>query len=95
MTDVTIRIYFRDSDGKLEDGKLDHGVEDFGGTIPVAGDVILEPGVLAGLDRALPENRRMWSVVRRVFNPRDNGGSFIALVVEERRVTEDELDLLP
>jgi hypothetical protein len=95
MTDMTIRIYFRSADGSVEDGQQDYGLEDFGGIMPAAGDLILDPGVQVGRDRHEPENRRMWSVVQRVFNPRDNGGGYIALVVEERAIGDSERSLLP
>ena len=95
MVDTTIRIYYRSASGKMEDSQQEHGLEDFGGVMPAAGDLILAPGVLAGRDRNLPENRRMWSVVQRVFNPRDNDGKYIALVVEDRGVLTGEVELLP
>jgi len=95
MNDVTIRIYFRSADGKVEDGQQDYGLGDFGGIMPAAGDLILDPCVPMKQDRHAPENRRMWSVVQRVFNPRDNAGGYIALVVEDRAVAETETDLLP
>lgn len=95
MSDTTIRIYFQKSDGTLEDGKQDYGIEDFGGVIPTAGDLILVPGVNSSLDRQLPQNRRFWSVVRRVFNPRDNGGKYVALIVQTRTIERTEEELLP
>ena len=95
MTEVTIRIYFSDPNGKVEDGKQDFALSDFGGIVPAAGDVILDPGVRTGRERHDPESRRMWSVVRRVFNPRDNEGDYIALLVEDRRVMDGEQELLP
>lgn len=81
--DVTIRIYFRHADGMVEDGSIDFAPEQFGGTIPAIGDTILSPGVLQGLDREQPENREVWKVVERVFNPRDLK-NYVVLVVEER-----------
>lgn len=57
--------------------------------MPAVGDLILDPGVLSCLDRRDRKNRRMWTVVQRVFNPRDNA-DYIALVVQERQPTEAE-----
>ncbi|HMM73937.1 MAG TPA: hypothetical protein PKC22_17220, partial [Rhodocyclaceae bacterium] len=58
------------------------------------GDRILNPGVRQGLDRYSPANREIWTVVGRMFNPRDNE-DYIALIVEERAPTPDEYSLLP
>jgi hypothetical protein len=84
--DVTIRIYFRKPDGRIEDGSQDFALEDFAGVLPAIGDTILDPGVVQGLDRHQPENRDVWKVVDRVFNPRGLS-KYVALVVEERRGT--------
>ena len=86
MTAPTIRIYFRDDIGWIEDGELDMELEDFGGFLPNVGDTILKPFVIAGLDRHVPENREVWTVVQRVFNPRDLK-DYVALVVEYRPAT--------
>lgn len=83
MVDVHIRIYFRATDGTLVDSQQEFGVESFAGVIPAIGDMIVDPGVLQGLNRHEPTNRRVWDVVGRVFNPRDMA-DYIALVVEER-----------
>jgi len=83
MVDVHIRIYFRATDGTLEDSQQEFGVESFAGVIPAIGDMIVDPGVLQGLNRHEPTNRSVWDVVGRVFNPRDMA-DYIALVVEER-----------
>ena len=94
MKDVTIRIYFRSSDGKVEDAQHDCELSNFGGVLPAVGDRILNPGVLQGRDRYDPGNREIWTVVGRMFNPRDNE-DYIALIVEERAPTPDEYSLLP
>jgi len=83
MVDVHIRIYFREPDGTLEDSQQEFGIESFAGVIPAIGDMIVDPGVLQGLNRHDPKNRRVWDVVGRVFNPRDMA-DYVALVVEER-----------
>lgn len=91
--DVTIRIHYRLADGSIEDAVQDYGLEHFGGILPSIGDVILEPGVAAGLDRRAPENRTIWTVVGRGFNPRDNH-DYVALVVETRTGTAKDAWLI-
>jgi hypothetical protein len=80
---TTIRIYERYPDGRIEDRQLDMSLEDFAGQCPAAGDIIVEAGVPQHLDRSDPANRLLWSVVGRVFNPRDLP-DYIVLIVEER-----------
>lgn len=89
MAEVTIRIYYRHENGKVEDGQQDYSLSDFANVLPAIGDTILDPGVLVGLDRRLPENRDVWKVVDRVFNPRDLA-DYVVLVVEERKGSEDD-----
>lgn len=78
-----IRILYRDPSGAIVDGQMDFGLESFAGQVPILGDTILYPGVLQGLDRREPQNRQIWTVVGRVFNPRDHE-DMIALIVETR-----------
>lgn len=78
-----IRILHRDLSGKVFDGSVDFGLEDFAGQVPGIGDMILNPGVPVGTDRHDPRNREIWTVVGRVFNPRDNG-EYVSLIVESR-----------
>jgi hypothetical protein len=94
MADIFVRLYFQDHHGKLEDAEADYDLSLFGGVLPAAGDLILDPGVMSGLDRTEARNRRIWTVVRRVFNPRDLE-SYVALVVEERTPSENEQSLIP
>lgn len=89
MGNVTIRIHFRSADETIEDGLLDFGLSDFGGILPAVGDRILNPGVLQGRDRYDPLNREIWTVIGRVFNPRDEA-EYIALVVDMRPPRPDE-----
>lgn len=94
MTDeLTIRLHYVESDGTIRDAQMDYGIESFAGVLPSIGDEILDPGVLQGKDRRDPENRTIWKVVRRIFNPRDLD-SYVALVVEERVPTHKETDLV-
>jgi hypothetical protein len=80
---MNIRILHRGPDGTISDGSHDFDPEHFGGLVPTIGDTILNPGVLQGEDRRLPQNREVWTVVGRVFNPRDNE-DYVALIVESR-----------
>jgi hypothetical protein len=83
MAQTSVRLYYRQSDGTLEDAQQEFDLSSFAGVLPAAGDLILDSGVLQGLDRSDPANRRLWCVVGRVFNPRDLE-DYVALVVEER-----------
>ena len=80
---TTIRILHRQPDGQIHDGKIDFSPDNFAGSIPAIGDTILNPGVLQGQDRQMPQNRQIWTVVGRVFNPRDNE-DYVSLIVESR-----------
>ncbi len=80
---TSIRILDREPDGKIFDGGVDFGPENFAGQVPAVGDTILNPGILQGQDRNLPQNRHRWTVVGRVFNPRDNE-DYVSLIVESR-----------
>lgn len=84
MSDINIRIYVRDESGALHDAEETYEVSSFAGQVPVVGDVILEPGVPAGLNRELAVNRKIWTVVGRIFNPRDLE-NYVALIVEQRK----------
>ena len=83
LAGISIRIYTREKDGTLVDYEQDFDVETFAGQVPMIGDMIVNPGVLQGVDRHDPSNREFWTVVGRVFNPRDLN-DYVALVVEER-----------
>jgi hypothetical protein len=94
MAQATVRLYHRQSDGKLVDAVHDMDISDFAGFLPSVGDLILQPGVPSHVDRYEPKNRNFWVVVQRVFNPRDND-DYVALIVEDRKPTPNEYDLLP
>lgn len=80
---TSLRILHRDPAGKIFDGQVEFGCETFAGQVPAIGDMIVDPGVVQGRDRTLPQNRQVWTVVGRVFNPRDNEDT-VALIVESR-----------
>ncbi|MGD9836291.1 MAG: hypothetical protein AB7F72_01770 [Afipia sp.] len=89
-----VRLHYRDKDGTIRDAQADYELSAFGGFLPATGDLILDAGVASGLDRTDAKNRRMWTVVQRVFNPRDNEDC-VVLVVEERQPLASEIELLP
>tara|TARA_R110001606_G_scaffold233942_1_gene381577 strand:+ start:72993 stop:73268 length:276 start_codon:yes stop_codon:yes gene_type:complete len=80
---IHIRVLFRNPQGTIVDGGIDFDLTSFAGQVPLIGDMILDPGVPQGLDRNLPQNRQVWTVVGRVFNPRDTEDC-VALIVETR-----------
>jgi len=86
---TTIRILHRVDAGKVIDGSQDFGLEDFAGQVPMIGDMILDPGVPVGKKRDDPRNREIWTVVGRVFNPRDNA-DYVSLIVDSRDGTLDD-----
>lgn len=86
--DTTVRLYKQTADG-WDDWQQDYGLEDFAGFLPNVGDMILEPGVLQGLDRHDPNNRKMLTVKQRIFNPRDLK-NYVVLVVEEHTPADRE-----
>jgi hypothetical protein len=89
-----LRIVLLTDDGVLEDIGKEFDVFDLGGEVPNAGDWILQRGVSAGRDRSLPENRKVWEVVRRIFQAKGHGGEYIVLVVRERQVTAGEAAII-
>jgi hypothetical protein len=93
MAEISVRIYYREPDGRLVDGEQDFDLSSFAGILPSIGDWIIEPGVPQGSDRREPSNRIIWTVVGRVFNPRDLE-DYVALIVEERRPQEIECSVV-
>ena len=86
---TSIRILHRDPVGNISDGQQEYDLAQFAGQFPSIGDMILNPGALQGLDRHDPRNREIWTVVGRVFNPRDREDT-VALIVETRDGTIDD-----
>ncbi len=87
---TAIRILHRAPNGTVSDGGITYGIEQFAGQVPMIGDTILDPGAPSGKDRNDPRNRTIWTVVARVFNPRDSGGT-VSIIVKSRKGTlEDE-----
>lgn len=79
---ITVRLHMDNGEGGIVDYSQDFDLSDFAGFLPAPGDLFLDPGCLQGLDRHQPENRRMYRVLQRVFNPRDLP-NYVVLVVEE------------
>ncbi|CAA7622290.1 hypothetical protein [Magnetospirillum sp. SS-4] len=69
----------------------DCSVEDFGGAVPVVGDLIVIPGVRAGLDR---QNREVAEVVRRYLIPGADGSNRVGLIVTLRSGKQGEINIL-
>ncbi len=80
--------------GQIVDLVEEYDVDELGGTIPVVGDLMVSPGVVAGLDRRKPENRTIHEVVSRYFLPGAHSDSrYIAIVVKERPALESESNI--
>lgn len=83
---TAIRILEKNADNSITDLSIEFPCSNFAGQIPAIGDMILDPGVVSGKDRSMPENRAIWTVVGRIFNPRDNE-DYVCLVVSSRAGT--------
>ena len=84
-----IRVLHRDETGKVSDFGNDYGPDNFAGQVPAIGDMILNPGVPSGKGRHDPRNREIWTVIGRVFNPRDSK-KYVSLIVESRAGSLDD-----
>lgn len=98
-----VRLYGREPEGNLYDLRDEYDLEDFANTLPMVGDCIVDPGVAGALDRRVAANRRVLQVVARYFqplahrdvmNPKDDDFCYVALVVDIRRGTQEEQDLV-
>lgn len=94
MTNLNVRIYEQAPDGVWHDREQDYDLDDFAGVLPAIGDMILEPGVPQGLDRYDPSNRKLFTVVQRIFNPRDLP-NYVALVVSVATPDKQQASLVP
>ena len=94
---TVIRLYDDCENGRpFEDREEEYDLDDFGGVTPAVGDRIVSPWVMKGLDRRDPNNREVFEVVRRYFQPMDASGTdriYIFLVVRSQRATSDESDI--
>ncbi len=94
MPDITIGLHIRYEDGTIGDAEHAYSLADFAGVLPMIGDEILDPGVAAGQDRSLPENREFLTIVGRVFNALDRR-NYVALICEGRVGTGEDETLVP
>jgi hypothetical protein len=95
MPKTLIALFFKGRDGTYE--KVDdYDLEDLGGTVPMIGDLIVDPGVVQGRDRTDPANRDVHEVTARYFYPRttDSASVLVGLLVTTRQGREEEINLL-
>jgi len=92
---TTVIYLFTEQNGVFErlDGQ-EYELSELGGQLPDVGDLIVDPGVLEGQDRRNPENRSVYEVKARYFQPRVSGNVFITMLVEERRGRRGEEEIL-
>ena len=93
MAGTLIRL-FTLIDGVFTPIEEDYSTGDFGGTVPVVGDLIVISGVRAGLDRQNPANREIAEVVRRYLLPGTDAGNLVGLIVTLRSGKQSEINIL-
>ena len=95
MTEIAFRLYTRNEHGELEDMRHEFNLSDFGGIAPVLGDLIVDPGVIGGMDRLRYDNRTVYRVKERYFLPGKGSPDivWIVLVVEDRCGDREESSL--
>lgn len=105
MPEQMIRVYKVDERGHLYDARETIDIEDFCGTVPRVGDMIVSPAMTNVNESDEPHKRdlhwenRIVQVVKAVyFRPDKRGGSesdaWAVLVVKDRQMTEAEWALL-
>jgi hypothetical protein len=91
--DEAIHLFFEDEDGRLRHSEEYFELKsDFGGRMPMIGDLILYPGVSTTGDRAdaaSPDKRTFYEVTRRIFAPSAVRG-WTGLVVRSRQGRTEE-----
>ena len=106
-SELLIRLYKRDDEGKLYNGKEDFDVADFCGVIPRVGDFIVSRWLrnTRSAEHAR-EVAQLWEhrtvhVVEAVYfrpdkrsDPEGKDDSWVVLVVRDRQMTEEEWALL-
>ncbi len=82
-----VRLYSARADGRLEDNQLEIDLAEFAGVCPAPGDRIMatpvDPDGSGG---------SVWEVTGRYFQPRGMG-DYVALIVAERPLRREEIDL--
>ncbi|MGR0185500.1 hypothetical protein [Azospirillum aestuarii] len=91
---LLIGVFFDEGD-RYEYARQSYEIEDIG-IVPAVGDMIVDPGVMQGLDRGEPDNRTVYEVKSRYFLPAGADGSppKISLVVKKRKGQDKEIDVL-
>ncbi|MFC5358109.1 hypothetical protein [Azospirillum himalayense] len=86
---------FVDEGDRYEYARKSYEIKDIG-VVPAVGDIIVEPGVMQGLNREEPTNRLVYEVQSRYFLPAEADGSppKICLVVKERKGRDKEINVL-
>jgi hypothetical protein len=87
-----IRVHQLNEDGSVDGSHLEFNMHDFGGHLPLLGDLVVRPHH-AG-DPADP--RRMWEVVGRYLTPgvAFDAGACVTVVVQAREPTAVEAGFL-
>lgn len=96
LPELYVRLYGIDDDGRYFDMSEEYALSDLNGIVPVKGDFIVDPGVLQGLDRRRFENRTVFEVVHRYFQPAsgdDDKWRYLVLVCRKRPGQEHEIDI--
>ena len=95
MTDTVIRFYKKDARGRFEEILRDTLLlAQLGGVCPSVGDRIVHEDVeQMAQDCNGPENVRIYEVTARYFKAHGDENQ-IAVIIEERRPSENEITLL-
>ncbi len=88
-----IGLFLERDDGSSPEKVDDYEPAQFDHQVPAVGDLIVDPGVQEGQNRGHPENRTIYEVIARYFEPRDVGVR-IHLVVRARQGRRDEISIL-
>lgn len=94
--ELLISICFINRSGQIEREGETYTPADFGGSVPMVGDRILDPGIALlhrdeKPDFSDPERREFWLVKERIFNPEHPS---CALVCESEKTGERYVNLL-
>lgn len=94
--DTIVRLYCIE-DGQLVDTKNEFPIEQLGGSVPIVGDLIVEPGVSGDQERRfVAAYRTVYEVKARYFLPHAHGEDYcyVAVVVEDRFGRDDEREIV-
>lgn len=94
--EIAIRLHIENENtGRYEDIGWEYDFFHLANTVPVIGDLIVDPGVVKGLDRNNPANRTIYEVVARYFLPHAHGDdlSYAAIIVKPRPATDKEASI--